>query len=125
MLFVWLFAIAASWVNACLLQPRGDHARSATDHAAMAATGTAHEVSSGAHSNDPGRVACLDVCDDERSTIPKYATASVADLAAAPMIASALWSLAVAKAAFPRERPLAAAPPPERPVAIRFLRLTI
>lgn len=124
LLFVWLFAIVASWANACLLESRGDHVRGAPAHAATLTTGTAH-ASGDDHPDDPGRAACLDLCDDEQSTIPKYGTSIVPGLMAAPMIASTLWSLAIIESSFPRERPLAAAPPPERPVAIRFLRLTI
>ena len=124
LLFVWLFAIAASWANACLLESRGDHARGAPAHAALLAAGAAHSPSAD-HPDDPGRSACLDLCNDEQSTIPKYGTSSVTDLMTTPMIASTLWSLAVIESSIRREHPLAAAPPPERPVAIRFLRLTI
>ena len=124
MLLVWLFAIVASWANACVLEPRSGRAHPAADHAEVLAMGTGHASSDDDH-GDPGRTACLDLCDDEQSTIPKAGTVSVPDLVATPMIASAQWSLAVIGATSPRERPLAAAPPPERPVAIRFLRLTI
>ncbi len=124
MLFVWLFAIAASWANACALAPHGGRAHSAASHSEVIAIGAGH-ASDDADHGDPGRAACLDLCDDEQSTIPKTGTIVVPDLVATPMIASALWSLAVIETTFPRERPLAAAPPPERPVAIRFLRLTI
>lgn len=124
LLFVWLFAIVASWANACLLESRADHLRGATDHVAATTTGAAH-VPEADHPDDPGRAACLDLCDDEQSAVPKVATPGVPDLMATPMVATLPWSLAAVEAGFPRERPLAAAPPPQRPVAIRFLRLTI
>lgn len=124
MLFVWLFAIVASWANACVLEPRSGRAHAAADHAVVLAMGSGHATDDADH-GDPGRTACLDLCDDEQGAIPKTGTTSVPDLVAIPMIASALWSFAVIETTYPRERPLAAAPPPERPVAIRFLRLTI
>jgi len=124
LLFVWLFAIVASWANACLLAPRGDHAGAVSEHAAALATGTA-DTSDGDHRDDPGRVACQDLCDETQGAIPKYASSGDLGPMAAPMIAGALWSLSVFGGNLPRERPLAAAPPPERPVAIRFLRITI
>lgn len=124
MLFVWLFAILASWANACVLEPRSGHAQGKSDLAKAVVTSIGYASSDDDH-GDPGRAVCLDLCDDEQSTIPKTGAASVPDLVAAPMNASALWSLAVVEATHPRERPLAATPPPERPVAIRFLRLTI
>lgn len=124
LLFVWLFAIVASWANACLLAPRGDHAGAASGHAAVLATGTA-DTSDHDHGRDPGRAACQDLCDETQGAIPKHANSSDSGPMAAPMIACALWSLSVFGSSLPRERPPAAAPPPERPVAIRLLRLTI
>ncbi|MEN9543303.1 MAG: hypothetical protein RLZZ598_136, partial [Pseudomonadota bacterium] len=41
MLFVWLFAIVASWANACVLEPRSGRAHAA-DHAVVLATGSGH-----------------------------------------------------------------------------------
>lgn len=124
LLFVWLFAILASGANACLLAPRGDHAGAVSAHAAVLATGTADTPDDG-HGDDPGRAACQDLCDEAQGAIPKYASSGDLGPMAAPMIAGALWPLSVFGGTPLRERPFAAALPPERPVAIRFLRLTI
>jgi hypothetical protein len=122
LLFAWSFAIVAAWAHGCLLQPRSAHGAQQLAHRTLAPT-TAAEAHSEGH-DDAGRAACLDLCDDEQSVVPKAPTPGVA-LAAAPMIASVPWSFAPAASAFPLARPLAAAPPPQRPVAIRFSRLTI
>jgi len=123
LLFAWSFAIVAAWAHGCLLQPRSAHGAQELGHRAVALTSAAEEHGEG--HGDAGKAACLDLCDDEQSVVPKAATPSVAALAAAPMIASVPWSFSATGSAFPLERPLAAAPPPLRLVAFRFLGLTI
>ncbi len=124
MLFVWLFAIVASWANACMLESGGESARGTPAHAAALSAGNAY-THGDSHPEDPGRMACLDLCDEEQNTIPKYGTSEVSGQMAAAMIESPFWSRAIFESGFPRQRPLAAAPPPQRPVYIRFLRLAI
>jgi hypothetical protein len=129
LLFVWLFAVVAGWANACLLQSRSQGPALALEHPVTPATKAAIGESAVDHHDNAdeaaGKSACLHLCDDEQCTIPKYDTPAAADLAAAPMIASTLWSFSVVDTPLPRAQALAAALPPERPVAIRFLRLTI
>lgn len=133
MLWVWLFALVASWANACILQPsgaatdvRGHHARSqlAAQHASVhEGTGNA----SGPHQPDPAQEACASFCDTERSIVAKVQPAK-GDGAADPLaLATALfnpWPAVAPGRAPARWRPLTAAPPPGPPVVIAFLRLT-
>lgn len=130
MLFVWLFAVAASWANACILQPEspGDHhARSGfvaphdSSHQAVGDANAAHEP-------DPAEQACASFCEIEQKLVTK-AQSTKADGAAEQ---SALVAQVVAcRPAFTpgrtevRWRPRAAPPPPGPPVVIAFLRLTI
>jgi hypothetical protein len=126
MLVVWLFALVAGWANACLLQSRSQLPPIAHEHPAITAATTGPSVDHHGNAGEAaGKSACLHLCDDNQCTIPKYDTPAAADLVAAPMLASTLWSFSVVDTPLPRAQSLAAALPPERPVAIRFLRLTI
>jgi hypothetical protein len=133
MLWVWLFALVASWANACILQPsgvatdaRGHPARShpAAQHVSVhEGTGNA----SGPHQPDPAQEACASFCDTERSIVAKVQPAKgdgAADPLAlvAPLIAP--WPTAAPGRAHARWRPLTAPPPPGPPLVIAFLRLT-
>lgn len=134
MLALWLFALVSGWANACVLQEaaatRG-MARAVAKYAVLAhgagdpAAGLAGHEAPGGHDADGARAVCQSVCDDEQSTLPKVSTPSIPDLGAAPLVPAEAWSFCAAEAQFPSGCPLAAAPPPEPPVAIRFLRLTI
>lgn len=130
MLLVWLFAVVASWANACILQPessRDHHARSGV----VAARATGHEAAadaSGSHEPDPAQQACASFCDTEQSLVTKAQTAkgegaSEPSAPVAQVVAS--WPAVVLARAELRWRPLAAPPPPGPPVVIAFLRLTI
>jgi hypothetical protein len=134
MLFVWLFAVAASWANACILRPaaaaEGHHGQHA-GHDLMAAQGGSHGPAGDAghsHGPDPAQQACASFCDLEQSIVAKAQPAPgdgavhQADLAAQPAVCWPALPLPPAEA---RWRPLAAPPPPGPPVAIAFLRLTI
>jgi hypothetical protein len=130
MLFVWLFAVAASWANACILQPDSPsdhHARGgfvvphgSSDEAAAGANGT--------HEPDPALQACSSFCETEQSIVTK-AQSVKADVAAEQLAlvaqVFACWPAFTPGQAEVRWRPLAAPPPPGPPVAIAFLRLTI
>jgi hypothetical protein len=134
LLFVWLFAVAASWANACLLRPaaaaEGRHGQHA-DHDLMAARGGNHGPAGDAghsHEPDPAQQTCASFCDIEQSIVAKAQPAPgdgavhQADLAAQPAVCWPALPLPPAEACW---RPLAAPPPPGPPVAIAFLRLTI
>lgn len=134
MLLVWLFALASGWANACILQQAAPaHARGhdgaeqgLASHGARGATVgvVGHDGPAGDDAHGARRV-CQSVCDDETSALPKVGTPSVPDLGPAILVPIQAWSFCAALARFPSGCPLAAAPPPEPAVAIRFLRLTL
>ena len=136
MLFVWLFAIAASWANACILRPsaaaEGSHGHHPS-HDLMTTQGGSHGHGGGVsdfheHEPDPAQEACASFCDIEQSIVAKAqpangdGAAQQATLAAQPAVC---WPVLPLPSAETRWRPLAAPPPPDPPVAIAFLRLTI
>lgn len=130
MLFVWLFAVAASWANACILQPEspGDHhGRSGF----VAPHGSSHEAAAdapGTHDPGPAAQACASFCETEQNIVAK-AQSSKADGAAeqSALVAQvvACWPAFVPGRAEVRSHRLAAPPPSGPPVVIAFLRLTI
>lgn len=134
MLVAWLFALASSWANACLVQDRAPargvvHGNAGLVLATHTALGHAHEQPGheepADHDSDGARQLCQSVCDDEQTTLPKVVAPSVLDLGPPGLVPTESWSFCAAQAQFPSGCPLAAAPPPEASVAIRFLRLTI
>lgn len=129
MLLVWLFAIAAGWANACLLQSRPashDHAGSPGSSGGLAAlVSAAAEPTVRPDDNGAAADACLSFCDSEQGAIPKLKPPGLEDpdvSHAAPLWMSQPWSAEWRPA--PVRHP-AAQPPPDPPVAIRFLRLTL
>lgn len=131
MLFVWLFAIAASWASACILRPsaaaQGSHEHHAS-HDLM--TGGSHgQAGGGGHSDapDPAPQACASFCDNGQSIVAKAqpakgdGAAHQAALAARPDIC---WPALPLPSAEIRWHPMPA-PLPGPPVAIAFLRLTL
>jgi hypothetical protein len=142
MLVVWLFALTAGAVNACMLAPVGPAERAAgpVSHADIAAhepaagsaTGTrdgsrhdrAEPVFPHGHAEDSGKVSCLKFCDDESSAIAKVKLAFV-DPGSSPLTVHQPWNALVAtgSAGFrpSRQRPGSRGPP----LVIRFLRLTL
>lgn len=134
MLCVWLFAIAASWANACILQPSAAAEGSHGYHASrdlMATQGGSHGRAGEAghsHEPDPAQEACASFCDIEQSIVAKAqpskgdGATQQAMLAAQPAVCWPALTLPPAEAHW---RPLVAPPPPGPPVAIAFLRLTI
>ncbi len=79
MLLFWLFALASSWANACVLQDRQTHRHGSTDgHASEPITVMAGHVGAvpahGAESSS-GASVCLEVCDaaTQNSVQPNWA----------------------------------------------------
>ena len=129
MLFVWLFAIAAGWANACLVQARP------ASHGHEGAPGSSGRLAllvsaagdATVHPGDHGAAAdaCLSFCDSEQGAIPKLKLPVLEDPDvehAAPAWMALAWSVERRPARAGRP---AAQPPPDPPVAIRFLRLTL
>lgn len=129
MLFVWLFAVAASWAHACILQaerPSDRHGRGDF----VASHGSSHEAAGakGTHEPDAALQACASFCETEQNIVTKAQSAKTdgaADLPALVAQVFAWWPAFTPGRAEVRWRPLAAPPPPGPPVAIAFLRLTI
>lgn len=127
MLVVWVFALVSGFANACLLQDPAAVRHAA--HEVLEDAALPHGHAGHEHPADPdgdgARQLCQSVCDDEQTTLTKVTTPSVPDLGPALLSPIEPWSFCAVEAQFPRGCPPGAAPPPERPVAIRFLRLTI
>lgn len=130
MLFVWLFAMAASWANACVLRPENlsdHHVRGGL----VAPHGSSPEAAAdadGTHESDLSLQACASLCETEQSIVTKAQPAKAdgaAELSALVAQVFAWWPAFTPGHAEVRWRPLAAAPPPGPPVVIAFLRLTI
>jgi hypothetical protein len=134
MLWVWLFAILASWANACILQPSAaaenlgwHHERSGF----VVQPGAEHEGAedvSRAHDPDAALEACANFCDAEKSAVAKLQPAKgdgAAD-AATPVVASlASWPAIARGRPEVRWHPIAVPRRATTPVAIAFLRLTL
>lgn len=133
MLGVWLLALASGWANACVLQDRvvahaDGHLGAALVEAANpegATSGALVAHDEPADHDDGARALCQSVCDDAQSTLPRAVAPSVPDLRPPALVPTDPWACCAAQAQFPSGCPLAAAPPPQAPVAIRYLRLTI
>ena len=127
MLGAWVLALLVGIANACASgKPDSSHAsgeRHATmaghDHDARASTGS--ERAGGADGSRTIKPACQKFCDDKATTVVKHdKTFKVGPMA--PM--AVVWCLPFA-AALPLRARLGAAPPPEAPLTLRFMRLTI
>lgn len=130
MLVAWLFAVAASLANACILQPErsGDHDERSglvMPHGPGHGSGTG---AGGSHDSDPALQVCVSFCDAEQNIVTKVQPAK-GDSSHEPSSGAgqvvANWPAFTPGHAEIRWRPLAAPPPPGPPVAIAFLRLTI
>lgn len=134
MLLVWMSALVASWVHACILQPDGAGA-AAHEHPGRgnlaAHHGPIHPAAGdvdGTHEPDPARDICASFCDAEQHVV---ATAQPAkfDGAADPVVLVALalacWPAFKPGRAEVRWRARAAPPPAGPSLAITFLRLTL
>ncbi|MDP3136871.1 MAG: hypothetical protein Q8N17_11145 [Burkholderiaceae bacterium] len=134
MLFVWLFAVVASWANACVLEPRGS-AKSSRVHGERndppAQRESAHEGAAGTRGELPGDAAlqaCASFCDTGQNIVAKAQPGKsdgIAEQVALVAVVSAGWPAFTPRRADAHWRPIAAPPPPRLPVFIAFLRLTI
>lgn len=129
MLGSWVLALLVGIANACASgradsSPASGERQTALaghDHDAHASTGSKQAGSDdGAR---PLKPACQKFCDDEATTVVKHdKTLKVAPMAASTT-AVVWWS--PSSAALPMKTRLGAAPPPEAPLSMRFMRLTI
>ena len=128
MLGSWLLALLVGIANACASgRPDSSHAsgerqatRAGHDHDARASTGS--EQAGGADGSRTLKPACQKFCDDEATTVVKHDKT----LKVAPMARPRQWSGAChSPRALPLQARLGAAPPPEAPLTMRFMRLTI
>ena len=133
LLFVWLFSVAASWANACLVQPVIDPASAHGHHGWVSAGATAADAqrsASGgaAHEPDPAQTLCAEFCGAGQQLVAKPQPTKgdgAVDAQLHPPTALLAWP---AFAPTPLElpwRPLAAPLPPGPCAAIVFLRLTL
>jgi hypothetical protein len=130
-LVVWLFAVAASWANACILRPsasaQGTHEHHAGHDLMPGGSHGQAGVAGHAPTPDPAQQACASFCDIEQSIVAKAqpakgdGAAHQAALAARPEVC---WPALPLRSAEIRWHPMPA-PPPGPPVAIALLRLTI
>jgi hypothetical protein len=133
MALVWLFSLAVSVANACVLSvsrssaPLHDRAgwsASSAKHAVADAlvAGMAGQAANESQGPDAGQQACKSFCDAERSTIAKAKALDLSD-ALLPLGAAAVWRRLDASRADAWH--IAAAPPPGLPLALLLLRLTL
>lgn len=127
LLFVWLFALAAGWANACVLQARSDAHNGPLGHDAGTVARPHLSAPVALATIDPGgpaAEACLSLCEGERNAIPKLKLVGPSDLGLHQAVLAAPWLPWSVDPAPVRARAFAMPPPPGPPVAIRFLRLT-
>jgi hypothetical protein len=129
MLGAWMLALLVGIASACA-SGRSDssHASDARqpvlaghDHDAHASTGS--EQAGGADGSRPLKPACQKFCDDEATTVVKHdKTIKMASMASSTT--TVVWCSPSSAALLPQDR-LGAAPLPEAPLTMRFMRLTI
>lgn len=130
-LLVWLFALASGVANACLLETSASH--SMLEKVSVATTGqapaepVAHLGGPGGHGDDAddGKAACLKVCEDGTSALPKaHSGVDHTDPGPAALIAT-LWtgSSKVVSAPRPQDDPAMRSLGP--PLRVRFSRLAL
>lgn len=120
-LLVWLFALASSVANACLLEPNEPQ-----PGAAQKGVATTLQAPAG-HHGDPGDIpqSCLKVCDDGARALPKaYAGIDHNDPGPAPLLAT-LWTASQPVAAAPLPLADLAAPVFGPPLRVRYARLAL
>jgi hypothetical protein len=129
MLGAWVLALLVGIANACALgKPAPSHTSgerqttlAAHGHDAHASAGP--EPAGGTDGSRPLKQACQKFCDDEAATVVKHDKAFKVAAMATSTTAVAWW-LPSSVALPTRARP-GAAPPPEAPLTMRFMRLTI
>lgn len=131
LLLVWLFAITASWANACVLQARNTHLHGSVDpqtlsaHAPLVSPG--HLGADADHPENVGaaKSSCLKFCGDGAQTLVKATPGfDLLDLPLAPPLALA-WTTHQAAAAPAMARLELPAPGPRLPLRTRFSRLAL
>lgn len=129
MLGAWMLALLVGIANACASgRPDSSHAsgeREATmaghDHDAGASTSS--EQARGADESRPLKPACQKFCDEEATTVVKH-DKSVKMASMASSTTAVVWCSPSSAALLPQACP-SAAPPPEMPLTMRFMRLPI
>lgn len=130
MLCVWLFAMAISWVNACVLSVDRpvDHHGSHTLVAPHEVNPYSASVSVGDREPDSGLKACASYFEAEQNVVIKAQSAKGddgADLSHSLVNLAGWWPAFMPGEAQVRWHPLTGPPRLVIPVAIAFLRLTI
>lgn len=130
-LLAWLFAMAAGWANACLLQERGTHGHvpshsgSLTAQVAQVSPGHVGVDADHAENAGPGKSACLKVCGDGTQSVIKVAQGlDLTDVAAAPPVAL-VWPAPLAFAERDNAWPALPVSSPGVPLRTRFVRLAL
>lgn len=130
-LLVWLFAIAAAWANACVIQDRQTHIHGSEDPQTVSVqTPLVSPGHLGADSDHPenagaAKSACLKFCGDGAQTLAKATPGiDLLDLPMAPPLALA-WTTRRAAAAPASAWLEFPAPSPGLPLRIRFSRLAL
>ena len=127
-LLVWLFALASSVANACLLEKHEPHSTVTSDALATTSHAPAEFLSrmgieAGHHDDsDASKESCLKACDDGTRTLPKaYSGVDVADPGPA-LLLTTLWIASHAGSA-PRRADDRAVPMVGPPLRLRYSRL--
>jgi hypothetical protein len=130
-LLVWLFALASSVANACLLETREPHSRAATQSAATANQAPAELLAqmgtdaSHHDDSDGSKESCLKVCDDGTHILPKaYSGGDHTDPGPAPLVAT-LWTGSPNVVPAPGRLDDLAVPIVGPPLRIRYSRLAL
>jgi hypothetical protein len=127
MVLVWIFGLMVSLANACVLDGGGVRVSAHGLDPGVAAASAGHERAGGTSDRgpSPAKAACLDFCDQAQSTVLKAQASNFPDAAALPMLFVDSWPAPPTRAAAAVTFAVVTDPPPDRAVAIRFLRLTL
>ena len=130
-LLVWLFALASSVANACLLETHEPHSRAATQSAASANQAPAElqarmgTAASHHDDSDGSKESCLKVCDDGTHTLLKaYPGGDDIDPGPASLFAT-LWTGSPDVISAPRRMDDLAIPIVGPPLRVRYSRLAL
>ena len=130
-LLVWLFALASSVANACLLETHEPHSTAAKNSLAapshaLAELRTRLGTDAGHHDDwDGTKESCLKVCDDGTRTLPKpYSAVDHIDPGPAPLVAT-LWTASQHVVSAPRRADDLAMPTVGPPLRVRYSRLAL
>ena len=132
-LLVWLFALASSLANACLLEQHEPHPTVTGDALATTSHGRGEFLSKMGHEaghhhdSDPSKESCLKACDDGTRTLPKaYSGVDVTDPPPRPaLLVTTLWIASQLADSAPRRADDRAVPMVGPPLRVRFSRLAL